>query len=128
VQIILYHPNGEAYPISEPRWRRALDLARDHGWLPQGTHAPRKLGPRPLECVPGCYVPAFSQEVIREDAWAFARALIRSGEPGWSSLCEFAGRAGFLICPPTPGFEVREHRLARARRLRDEDWDHVPAA
>lgn len=100
----LLHPDGRAMVVNPVLWKRALDLARAHGWRPAGTLAPPIRWDGSDNRWDGAYEPPLGQEVSRADARALADALGRAAgtDPSLAEklreIAAFCRRAGFLVC------------------------------
>ncbi len=101
----LFHPDGGAIVLNPFLWRKALELARAHGWQPAGTLAPPIRWDGSGIRWNGEYDPPAGQEVTRSDARALAEALSRAVTSNadlsgaLKELIAFCRQAGFLLCP-----------------------------
>lgn len=101
--MVLLRPNGQGMVIDPIFWRRALVLARSHGWRPAGTLPPPMLWHAAASAWQGQYEPAAGQEVSRPDARCLADSLERAAAEGSQAdlgeLAAFCRASGFLLCP-----------------------------
>lgn len=101
--MVLLRPNGQGMVIDPIFWRRALVLARSHGWRPAGTLPPPEPWDAATPAWQGRYEPAAGQEVSRPDARSLAdsleRAAAEGGHADLGELVAFCRASGFLLCP-----------------------------